>query len=144
MDFSSNQRLCVSGENETEYVSAALDFALKLSGQYEHMNKKEYERGCKFVYQITPNHRFCIGWGFETIPDGWKEFELGFDFDIAVMQIVKYLREQRFEEGDGDGSYSRGFLMRGMDDFDYNERKDIENPFYGIVAFEPFSCYHAK
>ena len=67
MMFSSNQILEVSGSlsnrNELEEV---LEFALKYSG----VNRE----GGKFLYQITEDRKYCIGWWADYVPDGWLEY----------------------------------------------------------------------
>lgn len=72
MMFSSNQILevsgCLSHHNELE---AALEFALKYSGEAKNMTQKEIDRGCKLLYQITKDGKYCIGWGFEDVNRSW-------------------------------------------------------------------------
>lgn len=146
MMFSSNQELKVSGPLQTEYIESALNFALHYSGQDKHLSKAEQERGCLIVYQITNRGSYCIGWGFEEVPEGWERFS--FDFDV---EIVSRLIKQQIEKCDlandyegFDGSAHKGFIMCDMShSFDAEER-GITNPFYGIVEFAPFYCYYAK
>lgn len=80
--FSSNQILEVSGSLSNEHeLENALEFALKCSGNYKNMEKSEIDRGCKLLYQITEDGKYCIGWGFKDVPDGWIEYPFRFDID---------------------------------------------------------------
>ena len=137
--FASNQILKLSGEFDE--LKSALVFALKKSNNYKNLEKSEKERGCKLVYQITKSGLYCIGWGFEVIPKGWKEYE-GFDFDIDIvsMIIIQHLKNQDDHLiRANDGTYSKGFLMSKC-----SYDRDIENPFFGIVYFEPYTNFYAK
>lgn len=142
--FSSNQVLSYSGTFDE--LQIALEFALKASGQDRHMNEAERKRGCKLVYQISKTGKYCIGWGFNTVPTGWKEYEFDFDPEIVAKIIIQYLKKQepiniKDEELRGDGSTSKGFIMT----HDWPEDIfDIENCFYMIVYFQAFENYYAK
>jgi hypothetical protein len=141
MMFSSNQILelsgCLSHKDELKH---ALDFAIKASGWYEPMTRKE--KPCPCSYQITKDGRYCIGWGEEK--DGWKEFPFEFDVDIIAQIIAKHLAKQRVDEGEWDGSYGAGFLMKVIPDSFASEEDGIKNPFRGIVSFEPYTVFYAK
>ena len=90
--FSSNQVLTYSGTfNE---LQLALEFALKASGNDKHMNEAERKRGCKLVYQISKTGKYCIGWAFETVTTGWKEYDFDFDVEIVSKIIAQYLKKQ--------------------------------------------------
>ena len=73
--FSSNQIFKISGE--MNQLSRALQFALEYSE--ELLTPERKARGCKLVYQISSENKFCIGWGYETIPDGWQDFPFEFN-----------------------------------------------------------------
>jgi hypothetical protein len=141
MMFSSNQILefsgCLSHRDELKH---AFEFAIKASGWYEPMTRKE--KPCACSYQITKDGRYCIGWGEEK--DGWKEFPFEFDVDIISQIIAKHLAKQRVDEGEWDGSYVAGFLMKAIPDSFASEEDGIKNPFRGIVSFEPYTVFYAK
>lgn len=143
MMFSSNQILELSGDlDDLQQLEYALKFALKYSGEEKNMLKSEIDRGCKLVYQITKDGKYCIGWGFESVPYGWLEYPFTFNVKKVCKIIRKHLEEISIEEvGIFDGSYSKGFIMKciGM-----NSAEKIENPFYGIVYFKPYTCFYAK
>jgi hypothetical protein len=140
MMFSSNQILefsgCLSHKNE---LKNALEFAIKASGWHEPMTRTN--NPCKCVYQITEDGRYCIGWGEEK--NGWKEFPFDFDIDIISQIIVKHLEKQEVERDVWDGGYSKGFLMRVIPN-SFSDLDGIKSQFYGIVSFEPYTCFYAK
>ena len=71
MMFASNQIFEVSGcLSYSAELEAALEFALKYSDHYKNMQQSEIDRGCKLLYQITKEGKYCIGWGFEDVPSG--------------------------------------------------------------------------
>ena len=142
--FSSNQVLTYSGTfNE---LQLALEFALKASGNDKNMTEAERKRGCKLVYQISKSGKYCIGWAFETVPTGWKEYDFDFDTEIVSKIIAQYLKKQtpiniHDEEIGGDGSTSKGFIMS----HDWpKDAFDIQSCFYMIVYFQAFENYYAK
>jgi len=141
--FSSNQLLEVSGciEHENE-LKNALEFALKASDDIERFTRNESPARC--VYQITPDGKYCIGHVFGEIKDGWLEFPFDFDLDIISMIIQKHLNAQKIEYGGYDGSYRKGFVMRAIETSFADIENGIKNPFYGIVYFQPFTCFYAK
>lgn len=141
MMFSSNQVFEISGS--MDQLSSALQFALDYSGHAKDMTKKEIERGCKLVYQITKDGTYCIGLSFGKIAKGWKEYPFDFEVDI-VARIIAPQRLYKLETLDSgyewaDGGTSDGFLMK----CDFYEL-EIEEPFYGIVNFKKFNCFYAK
>ena len=142
--FSSNQVLTYSGTfNE---LQLALEFALKASGKDKNMNEEERKRGCKLVYQISKTGKYCIGWAFGRVPNGWKEYDFDFDIEIVSKIIIQYLKKQepvniKDKEIQGDGSTSKGFIM-SHDRPEYTS--DIQNCFYMIVYFQAFENYYAK
>ena len=144
MMFSSNQKLEISGSmNQLEF---ALHFALCYSDHAKNMTRPEIERGCKLVYQITDNGKYCIGWGFGEVPNGWKEYPFDFDEAIVARIIGQHLYKQEYPASGyewADGGMDKGFLMKGIHDA-YGDEYKIENPFYGIVVFEPFTNFYAK
>ncbi len=142
MLFSSNQRFEVSGNlRSSDELSSALEFALKFSGNYENMTKREIDRGAKLLYQITEDDKYCIGWAFGEVPSGWSEYPFRFDIEIVSRIIKQYLEDFPVEEHIGDGSYRKGFIMKCLSYSDYDT---IKESFHCIVYFEPYTCYYAK
>ena len=146
MMFSSNQVLEVSGSlahpNELE---SALEFALKFSGNAKNMTQKEIDRGCKLLYQITEDGKYCIGWGFKDVPKGWLEYPFRFDIDIVSRIIRQHLESFPIERGSWDGTYDNGFVMKCIGENEWDTKKTgIKNPFYCIVYFKPYTCFYAK
>ena len=143
--FSSNQILEVSGSLSNEHeLENALEFALKCSGNYKNMEQAEINRGCKLLYQITEEGKYCIGWGFENVPNGWHEYPFIFDVDIVSKIIRQYLEKSPLLIGNGDGSYEKGFVMKCIETSMSSEKNRIKNPFYGIVYFMPYTCFYHK
>ena len=141
--FSSNQVLQVSGD--LDQLETALEFALKYSGEAKNMLQKEIDRGCKLLYQITKDGKYCIGWGFEKVPEGWLEYPFKFNIDIVSKIIRQHLEDgYQVEEDDMDGGYEKGFIMKCIKEYFGSEHDEIKNPFYGIVYFEPFTCFYSK
>ena len=142
MMFSSNQVLEVSGNlHFTGGLESALEFALKYSGHDKDLTQAEIDRGCKLVYQITESGKYCIGWGFENVPNGWSEYPFKFDINIVSSIIRQHLAAFPVESDDWDGSYMQGFLMKACKEWGND---DIVNSGYCIVYFEPFTCYYSK
>lgn len=142
MMFSSNQILEVSGDlSHLGELEDALEFALKYSGQDELLSKAKIDRGCKLVYQITKGGKYCIGWGFEEVPSGWSEYSFKLDIKIIGSIIRQHIEGFSVKEGTRKGSYYEGFIMRCPHDKDFEE---IENSFYCIVYFEPYTCFYAQ
>lgn len=139
--FSSNQSLSVSGcLSHPGELKTSLEFALKYSGHDKNMLQSEIDRGCKLVYQITEDGKYCIGWGFGNIPSGWSEYPFRFDIEIVSKIIEQHLEAFPKKEGIWGGSYHKGFIMKCV-----SENCDtIKNPFYCIVYFEPYTCFYAK
>ena len=140
MMFSSNQVFEISGN--MDQLPSALQFALDYSGHAKDMTKKEIERGCKLVYQITKDGTYCIGWSFGKIAEGWKEYPFDFEVDIVARIIAQHLYKLETPDSGyecADGGTSDGFLMK----CDFYEL-GIENSFYGIVNFKKFNCFYAK
>lgn len=143
--FSSNQVLEISGSlSDSNELEAALEFALKYSGEDNNLSQEEIDRGCKLVYQITEDGRYCIGWGFEDVPKGWTEYP--FKFDVAIVSIVirKHLETFPIERKIFDGAYEKGFIMKCIDESLASENDGIKSPFYGIVYFKPYTCFYSK
>ena len=143
--FSSNQIMEISGDlSHGKDLRSALEFALKYSGADKNMRQEEIDRGCKLVYQVTEDGKYCIGWGFETVPEGWSEYPFKFDIDIVSRIIGQHLEGAPLERrGAYDGSYNKGFVMKCIEDWG-EEHDGIKNPFYGIVYFVPYTCFYAK
>lgn len=143
--FSSNQILQISGN--LAQLESALQFALDYSEQSKHITKSERERGCKVLFQITNDGRYCIGWGFGNVPSGWNEYQFDFEVPIVSQIIAQHIRKQPRPENEydwADGSTSDGFLMKAIKDCLYEEREAVINPSYCIVTFEPFINFYAK
>ncbi len=115
----------------------AIEFALKTSGNINSFTRINNPSKC--VYQITEDGRYCIGWAYEGVEDGWTEFQFDFDLRIISQIISKYLSKQDIERGIWSGKYSKGFIMKAI-----NECDGIKSPFYGIVEFSPYTCFYSK
>ena len=144
--FSSNQELVITGS--LEQLEQALRFAMAYSGQAEHLTPAEQKRGCKVVYQIAGN-MYAIGWGFENVPEHWKEWDFDFDYDI-VSRVIQQFIEKKKDTVDNayrefDGTSRIGFKMHNIDDYNvWEEDGKLKNCFYGIVAFEPYWNFYSK
>ena len=142
--FSTNQIFKITGP--VEKIEDTLKFAFVIEGQDKHISKSEKERGCKTVYQISEDGKyFCIGWGFEEIPPGWKPFDPDFTYKRAASAIENFLKQF---EGLGDHDIYKdsisevGFLAENIEDTDgYG---NIENPYHGIVKFSRYSVIYAR
>ena len=142
MMFSSNQIMQISGSlSHKNELKHALQFAIEASGWLEPMTRSK--NPCKCTYQITPDGNYCIGWGGVDNGD-WSEFPFDFDIDIMAQIVAKHLSKQEIVYDGGDGSYSAGFLMKSLKNLPYEERNRIKNASYGIVVFEPYTCYYSK
>lgn len=103
--FSSNQVLEISGSmNQLQF---ALQFALDYSGHAKNMEPSEIKRGCKLVYQISKDGKYCIGWDCGEVSKGWQEYPFDFEVDIVARIIAQYLRKMEtpdngYEWADGD------------------------------------------
>ncbi len=140
--FSSNQEFTISGD--MSQLGMALDFAMKFSEQLKHTTPTERERGCKICFQITKDGKYCVGWGFKDVPDGWTEYQFDYDTKIVAKIIAQYLMKQPRKESEYDyfdGGTKIGFIMKSP----RSEHTDsIENPFFCIVYFEQFINFYAK
>lgn len=146
MMFSSNQVLEISGDlgldNGSCQLPAALEFALKFSGHLETFNRKD--RPAKCVYQITEDGKYCIGWNFNGLEEGWNEFPFDFDIEIISRIIKQHLEKYEIEDSGYDGSHYKGFIMKSIPNYMGSEYDKIKKPFYGIVEFRPYTCFYAK
>lgn len=141
--FSSNQKLELSGDLALRnQLEDALLFALKFSDHDKNMDPAEIARGCKLVYQISKDKKYCIGWGFEKVPEGWTEYPFDFAIDIVAKIIRQHLEKCTYKDMNSyiGGSTEKGFLMKQIN----VNTQGIKNPFYGIVSFEPYTCFYAK
>lgn len=142
--FSSNQILKISGCLEhSDDLYNALEFALKVTGDLTSFTHKT-KADIKCVYQITEEGKFCIGKAYGKPEKGWNEYPFEFDLNILVQIIAKHLLRQEIKYGGCDGSYEKGFVMRAIERSFSDEKDGIKSPFYGIVSFEPFTCFYAK
>lgn len=143
MMFASNQILEISGcLSHSGELKTALEFALKYSGNTDCFIRAEKPAKC--VYQITEDGRYCVGWAFGELQPGWKEYPFDFDTSIISQIIAQHLEKQEIHRDMWDGSYSKGFLMKVIDESLGDEYNGIKNPFYGIVSFEPHTCFYSK
>ena len=150
--FCSNQKLEICGPLDEEYIKYVLQVFFKLSGQDKHISKEEYERWCRIVYQISQNGNYCLGWGFENIPNGWQEYQFDFDYSIVSLVIKQFLEKKDKSEfldyneyENLDGTVKKGFFAIVIQcTLDEEDVHGIENPFYGIVEFSPYAVYYAK
>jgi len=142
--FSSNQILEISGCLEhSDDLYNALEFALKVTGDlksFTHTTKADV----KCVYQITEDGKYCIGRAYGKPEGGWKEYPFDFDLNIISQIVTKHLLKKDIKYGGWDGSYEKGFVMQAIAMSFSDEENGIKNPFYGIVKFEPFTCFYAK
>lgn len=143
--FSSNQVLEISGSlHHRNELESALEFALKYSGEEKNMTQEEIDRGCKLLYQITEDGKYCIGWGFKDVPQGWLEYPFKFDIDIVSRIICQHLETQVVKRDIWCDTYDKGFIMKCIDECMAPEDNGIKSPFYGIVYFEPYTCFYSK
>ena len=148
MMFSSNQVFQISGAlDHQDELKNALEFALKMSGEIDCFTRQKNPATC--VYQITKDSRYCIGWAFtdngtKPLPNGWSEFPFEFDIDIISRIIAKHLEKQEIVRDIWDGGYSKGFLMKVIEESLASESDGIKNPFHGIVQFEHYTCFYSK
>ena len=142
--FASNQILNVSGCLDSDDLEKCLEFALNYSDHSKDMEEKEFERGCRLLYQITEDGKYCIGWGVEKVPKGWSEYPFRFDIEIVGKIIKQHLKSYDIEKGIYGGSYIKGFVMTCIINKGSLEDNGIINPFYGIVFFKPYTCFFAK
>lgn len=135
--FSSNQKLEISGV--FDQLKSALAFVLDYA---EHSNSY-------LCFQITDDGKFCIGWGDRTSKKpfkGWQDFQFGFDIEIVSKIIIKFLENQKCEDQYEyfDGSSEVGFIMKNIHETFADQWHGIQNPFYGIVSFEPYVNFYSK
>lgn len=132
--FSSNQKLLVSGTLDISDIKEALLFGIT----------KAF-RSNDYCFQISKDDKkFCIGVKYNNeLPKGWNDFSFDFDADIVARIIKQFLEKQDAEyTGYGDGSCEKGYLMKGITEFDNNN--NITNTFYGIVSFEAYVNFYSK
>ena len=142
--FSSNQVFQISGD--FRQLESALQFALEYSDNAKNMTKKEMDRGCKLVFQITDSGKYCIGWGFGEVPEEWSEYQFDFEVPIVSKIIEQHIKKLPVPHSGyewADGSTSVGFIMKSVKET-FGEDMDIKNAFYGIVYFEPYCNFYSK
>ena len=98
----------------------------------------------KCVYQITEDGRYCIGKAYGKPKDGWNEYPFDFDLSIISQIIIKHLEKQEIKYDMWDGSYSKGFLMKAIEESFASEENGIKQPSCGIVEFSPYTCFYSK
>ena len=142
--FSSNQILEISGcLSDAEELKRALEFALS-SADYLKAFTNVTKVDCKCVFQLTKDGRYCIGYAYNKPETGWIEYPFDFDLSIISQIIVKHLDKQEIQYGQWDGSYHKGFKMKAIEGSFAEEANGIMHPWYGIVEFEPYTCFYAK
>ena len=52
------------------------------------MQQTEIDRGCKLLYQITEDGKYCIGWGYRNVPEGWLEYPSKKDLLCNVLMNI--------------------------------------------------------
>lgn len=134
--YSDNQILDISGS--FRQLNKALKFALDFS------ENKESD----ICYQVVGN-KYCIGWLLSDgeAPKGWRKYPFTPSVAIIEQIIMSELIKMKYEPCGyeyGDGSCSKGFRMRCLEDSPELEDEGIENPFYGIVSIEPYTNYYGK
>lgn len=142
--FSSNQIFQISGD--FRQLESALQFSLEYSDRAKNMTEKERDRGCKLVFQITDSGKYCIGWGFKKVPEGWSEYQFDFEVSIVSKIIEQHIKKLPVPDSGyewADGSTSVGFIMKSVKET-FGEDMDIKNAFYGIVYFEPYCNFYSK
>ena len=145
MIFSSNQVFTISGDLDcSNGIEDVLRFALKYSELNKLMMKPKSGRAIKLLYQITKDGKFCIGWSYEYVPEGWKRFPFRFSIKAVSNFIKEHLEEYPVEENVWPGSYRKGFLMKNVGEVFGDEYKGIRNPLYAVIYFEPFTCFYSK
>ena len=147
MMFSSNHILTATGcLDHAGELKSALEYALKTSGWLNGFTRPQNPTKC--VYQIIDD-TYCIGWHNPNykLAEGWKEFPFDFDLEIIAKIIIQHIDKSPMpliEEMGYDGSCEKGFIMnnieRGFDSYEIG----IKHPEYGIVSFQPYTCYYAK
>ena len=141
--FTSNQKLEVSGSlHHKDELYNALEFALKLSDNFECFTRTDKPSKC--VFQITDDGRYCVGWSFDGTAKGWSEYPFDFDLSIISKIIEQHLMKQTIIYDEWDGSYKKGFLMKVIEESLSDDDNGIKSPFYGIVEFSPFTCFYSK
>ena len=156
--YSSNQTLMLSGDLEDGDLKNAFELALRCSDTDIAAKK--------VIFQITKDGRICIGTveKSDQIPAGWKKFSYGLTsysiptntstdwhsylYELRVDKICEsiklHLEKFKIEKGNAEGRYVPGFLMEAIKNCMDSEYNGINNPYYGIVSFAPFTCFYAQ
>lgn len=139
--LSSNQILSISGSiHDPKEIENALNIALNMSDPHKKQRKED-----KIIFQIVGD-KFCIGDYYDKVPEGWQKFQFQYDSDIVSRIIRQFFEKKEIaycEYAGCDGSFEKGFLMKCFSYEEFNN-DDIKSPDYGIVYFEPFTCFYAK
>lgn len=135
---SDNQIFEISGT--LSQLEEVLRFALSYSGQLEKFKQSEIDRGCKTVFQVTEDGRYCIGWGFETVPEGWTEYQFRPDVSIISLIIRQNIENAPLNDYDFDGISEHGFILKAID----YDTEGVENPYYGLFVIEPYTILYGK
>lgn len=144
--FHSNQRFEFSGDlTEKESLKDAIQFAFKVTENLNLFEDKEYQRGCRLLYQITEDGKYCLGWDFNKASEGWSEFPRFSDIDTVSKTVENYLKTFKADDFDSDdGISNKGFLMKIVKESEDDEDVGIKNCDDCIVYFEPYTCYYSK
>ena len=145
--FTSNQVIAVSGtlSKSDKEMEKALEFALKLHGEVEVTEQGELKTNCTFIYQITENEKFCLGLGYSNVPDGWHVYAGELKLDSICDKIREFIEPLPGRGGPfRRGMTVQGFIMKNIEECLKSEKDGIKSPFYGIVYFEPFTCFYSK
>ena len=145
MIFLCFQVFAISGDLDcSNGIEDVLRFALKYSELDKTMKKPKAGRTLKLLYQITKDGKFCIGWSYVYVPEGWKEFPFKFSIKAVSKFIRDHLKDFPVEENVWAGSYIKGFLMKAVKEAYGDEFEGIKMPVYTVVYFEPFTCFYSK
>ena len=81
---------------------------------------------------------------FKNVPKGWSEYPFRFDIDIVSQIIRQHLADFPIERDIWDGTYTKGFIMKYIQECMGSEYDGIKSPFHGIVYFKPYTCFYSK
>lgn len=130
--YSSNQILQITGNLEhAKELLQALQFALEKSG---------FAVEC---YQITDDGKYVLGWG-QYEPEAWTAYPVPPSIDELSKLIRNHLEGQIVVEGELDGDYHEGFLIKAVDRHIGMGSDGVKEPAYGIISIEPFTCFYSK
>lgn len=130
--YSTNQILQISGNlKHSEELSQALQYVLEKCGSVV---------GC---YQITDDGKYVLGWGHYE-PEAWTAYPTPPSIVELDRLIRNHLESQIVVEGEWDGDYYEGFLIKAVDRHIGMGSDGVKEPAYGIISIEPFTCFYSK